>query len=46
MAILSEKEQFEAVFSGGEWLKNIHTAADAEMLTDEMPYRYLRTGTR
>ena len=36
MAILSEKEQFEAVFSGGEWLKNIHTAADAEMLTDEM----------
>ena len=36
MAILSEKEQFEAVFSGGEWMKNIHTAADAEMLTDEM----------
>lgn len=32
----SEKEQFEAVFSGGEWLKNIHTAAGAEMLTDEM----------
>ncbi len=36
MAILREKEQFEAVFSGGEWMKNIHTAADAEMLTDEM----------
>ena len=36
MAILSEKEQFEAVFSGGEWMKNIHTAPDAEMLTDEM----------